>query len=88
MPLFLGQKQVCLYLNNKRYALTLVTDTNELLPDNALISLDDYYLKDINNIYLICLDEDNESEQLLLTADEAIITALSGQRVMVRKGEE
>jgi hypothetical protein len=62
MSLCLGQKQVSLYLNNKKYFLTLATDVNELLPDNALISLDDYYLKDRNNIYLICLDEDNGTE--------------------------
>lgn len=83
MPLFLGSKQVKLYLNNKKYLLTVATDVNTLLPDNVLISQDGYYLKDKNNVYLVYLDEE---EELLLTADKKVVTTSTGQKIMVQKG--
>lgn len=89
MPFYLGNYRANVYLGNQLCNFLInVNKTTNIIPNNALISLDDYYLKDRNNIYLICLDEDNESGQLLLTADGEIITTLSGQRVIVQKGEE
>ena len=87
MPLYLGSKRVNLYLNNEKYYLMTASDANELIPDNVLIDLNDYYLKDRNNIYLICLDDDNFIGQLLLTADNKFINTSNNKRLTLKKGE-
>ena len=85
MSLHLENKQLNLFFNNKKYYL-ITKKINKLIPNNTLCSLDKYYLKDENNIYLVCL-EDNFITQQLLTKNNEIIKTIDNEKLLIRQGE-
>lgn len=88
MVLYLNNKVFNTYLNGKKYNFIVAFETNETIPDNVLIDLNNYYLKDSENDYLFCLADNNLIGRLLLTVNnESIFTKNGKEMVTVRKGE-
>ena len=81
MSLYLGEKQVCLYLNNKRYKMQKV-----ILGENKILfSSDKYYLADKNGVFLTCL-QPFMFDNIIYTADNEILLTINDE-ILLTGGE-
>ena len=81
MPIYIGTKQVKLYLNGQKYKIAENVFNYEI-PDNVLISSDQKYLKDKNGVYLTCLLEPKFLAKLL-SKDNRILLDANNNILMV-----
>ena len=77
MPLYFDKQNVKIYLDGVCYRFAGIL-TGEV-PNRALLSSDDYVLKDINGVYLTCLPPlyylYASNMELLISNDKYILTA-------------
>ena len=86
MALYLGKDKVKINLDGVVYKLNLLTDTSSATRC-ALLSSDNYVLKDINGVYLIPKDCACVVEDVLLSLDNFILQDLNGLYLKAKENE-
>ena len=84
MPFYLGNYRANVYLGDQLCNFLInVNKITNIIPNNALISSDNFYLKDKNNIYLTCLT----TSTILYTSNGEMLTDADGNTLII-DGEE